>query len=478
MLLLELLPVQTVLLLLTAGTGGRLADEPVPLPVNAAALLFAWLVGWALRRRRASVALFLLGVPCFALLYAGLILTSPVTYGGGGGGLTAAVTELANGSPHAGNMLGLLPVALYIWWRGYATGRDGLTAHGVMRRFQFGMAVVVLAAAGAAAVQGPARGELLGALAIILPIETFCGLVASALTRFTSTTAIGETDTRQAQGPEAPWLGVALTLSVVVVGFALLLSLIVNYESVGALLARLGPVGQALGAVVDWITGLIAQLLYLLLHNFVKPPAPKTPLPAPTPLPTGACVPTPANHECQTGLATLDPFWRHLITLIMQGTALVVLAVGLFVVLRYIIFRRWLFSPPQQGVEEERESLEAASLLGAQLRSLLGRLAPKRTAPAVDPLVPGTVRYVYRDVLRAAATAELARRSEETPDEFAERVGRTAPIAVFAEGQADLDALSAAYAAARYGEQEPDEATMGPLRVAAARLVRTLRRGS
>lgn len=468
---------QTVLLLLTAGSGVRLSDEPVPLPVNAAALLFAWLIGWVLRRRKRSAALFVLGAPCFALLYAGIVLTSPVTYGSGGDGLTAAATELAGGSPHAGNMLGLLPIALYIWWRGYSTGRDGLTAHGVMRRFQFGMAAVVLSAAGAAAVQGPTRGELLGVLAIVLPVETFCGLLASALARFTSASASGRTDAHPTQGAETPWLGVALTLSVVVVGFALLLSLVVNYDSVGALLARLGPVGSALGTVVDWITSLIAQFLYLLLHNFVKPPAPKTPLPSPTPGIPGACVPTPANHECQ-GAASLDPFWRHLIILIMQGTSLVVLAVGLFVVLRFIIFRRWLVSPPQQGVEEERESLEGASLLGAQIRSLLGRLAPKRPAPAVDPLAPGTVRYMYRDLLRAAATAELARRPEETPDEFAERVGRTAPIAVFAEGPGDLDALSAAYDAARYGEREPAEMGMGPLRQAAARLVRTLRRGS
>lgn len=467
---------QAVLLLLTAGSGARLGDDPVPLLVNAAALLFAWLIGWALRSRQQSAGLFLLGVPCFALVYVGLILTSPVAYGDVGL-LPAAAADLAGGSLHAGNMLALLPVALYIWWRGYTTGRNGLTAHGVMRRFQFGMATVVLSAAGAAAVQGPARGELLGVLAIVLPVETFCGLLASALARFTASASVSrEPDVRQAEEPEAPWLGVALTLSVVVVGFALLLSLVVNYDSVGALLARLGPIGSALGTAVDWITSRIAQLLYLLLHNFIKPPAPKTPLPAPAPGVPGACVPTPANHECQ-GAAALDPFWRHLVTLVLQGTALVVLAVGLFVVLRFIIFRRWLISPPQEGVEEERESLEGASLLGAQIRSLLGRLAPKRTAPAVDPLTPGTVRYMYRDVLRAAATAELARRPDETPDEFAERARRTAPLAVFSEGPADLDALSAAYDAARYGEREPADATMGSLRQAAARLVRTLRRG-
>ena len=79
--------------------------------------------------------------------------------------------------------------------------------------------------------------------------------------------------------------------------------------------------------------------------------------------------------------------------------------------------------------------------------------------PGLDALAIGGRGFAasrkYRDVLRAAATAELARRPEETPDEFAERAGHTAPIAVFAEGPGDLAALSAAYDAARHGEPEP-----------------------
>jgi hypothetical protein len=122
---------------------------------------------------------------------------------------------------------------------------------------------------------------------------------------------------------------------------------------------------------------------------------------------------------------------------------------------------------------EERESLDAGGLFGAQLRGLLAGL---RRAPAQpdEALEAGSVRTIYRDVLRAAAAAELPRAPSETPDEYRERLEQ-ARGADGQIGEADLADLTAAYDRERYGGQTPPEAERRGLHTRAQHIIAWLR---
>jgi hypothetical protein len=158
---------------------------------------------------------------------------------------------------------------------------------------------------------------------------------------------------------------------------------------------------------------------------------------------------------------------------IFLGVALVVL----IVVLLYIVYRavrsmREVATSLQQA--EERESLDARGLLGAQLRGLFAglRRGPAQQEEALDPQ---SVRAAYRDVLRAAAAANLPRASFETPDEYERRLSRAIGEDAAAEGADDLAALTQAYDRSRYGEQEPPAAERGGLLARGRRLIARLR---
>jgi hypothetical protein len=134
---------------------------------------------------------------------------------------------------------------------------------------------------------------------------------------------------------------------------------------------------------------------------------------------------------------------------------------------------------------EERESLDAGGLFGAQLRGLLAGL---RRAPGQpeEALEAGSVRTIYRDVLRAAAAAELPRSPSETPDEYRERLEQARGAAVQSGGTAghgpDIDAakddladLTTAYDRERYGGQTPPEAERRGLHTRAQHIIAWLR---
>jgi len=129
-----------------------------------------------------------------------------------------------------------------------------------------------------------------------------------------------------------------------------------------------------------------------------------------------------------------------------------------------------------ESADEERESLAGGSLFLQQLRELFTR-RHSRPVVAEEFLATGSVRVLYRDVLRAASEGGLPRAAAETPDEYAVRLTDAAPLVGDASGAAqDLVVLSAAYDDARYGGQEPDLAARAMLRERARRLIARLRR--
>lgn len=479
-LLLELLPLQAALLALTVFSGNPLGNEPVSLLINAVLLLGMWGVG-ALLRRAPSTPRVAAALPCFAAAIVLALLTSPSAYAGSGNAAGALLADLSATTPRVAADVAVALLAIFIGWRGFTAGSAPPGSGGISLRFKLGLGVLLAAILTAALVRTSQQGPLLGTLAVLLPVEVYCGLVAGAIARIQhERLRSGEV---AGAGIEGGWLGMAMGLGGVLVGGTLALSLVINYRNLGALLSKLGPVGNLLDALARGageLVGLIAYVLFNWLFQLLAAHGWMKKYPSFPAQPPSRCPPKTPIATCMgIKLSTVDPFWLHIGILVLQiATMLAVVIVGLLLLRRLIAGRRRFAAAPAE-VEEERESLDASSLFGAQLRALLDGL--RRPPTERDPLTPGTIRYLYRGMLRAAAGAGLARAPAETPDEFAARAvwGGAPDGSASQHGAAqDMTALTEAYDAVRYAEREPDVAQEGAARSAAGRLTDALNHNS
>ncbi|MBF6592166.1 MAG: DUF4129 domain-containing protein, partial [Ktedonobacterales bacterium] len=368
------------------------------------------------------------------------------------------ITDISDGGGRFGAILGLGLLAAYLWWRGLALTLQPLYRERIYSRFLVGLGVLILAIMAAATIGGAPRSMVVAALALLLPAEVFAGLVGIALAHVADTErehrerrplAIG--DDEAGATINRAWITTALGISGLVVAAALVLTLVVSYESLRTLAALLRPAGEGLRQLIEWLVTAFAFLLFLLLngpitflHNLIarsqtgKPPSSSatTTLPNKPPLPFHA-----------------PPEWFFAGRLAL--VALVAL-VAVFILLR--LLRQFASLREEQGFEEEREALNAGAVLGQQFRGLFAR-RPAAPAPlAEEALRPGTVRYLYRELLRAGARAGHPRRLSETPDEYARRLRDVRPTPAEAgempsQGQVDeaLAALTETYDPARYG---------------------------
>jgi hypothetical protein len=472
---LELLPFEGALLVLAAADGISVAGVAVPFWYAVLTLAFGWAFGRALRRKGAVRALALSG-PAIGLAWLLLTRTSPAGYGSVQGGpfdgawLAALFRDLANGAENLSRLVGLLALAIYLWYRGILVGVQPLSLDDVLRRFKVGLVVIIACAALLAFAPSAVRPPFIGAFTLLLPAEVFCGLLASALARL----AVQQSSVTGAARRQ-PWLSGAVLLAGGIVGVALLFGLILNAGSLSALLTNLGPLGVVLDAAARWLTNALGQLLGLLFDAPVR--ALKT---------IGAhsqpsVAPRPTTPRC-TGANCAQPAGPPPVILIIGAVLFYAFILAVIIVLCIYLYRligRWITRRPRlmpDDVAEERESLDGRTLFRRQLRDLFTRRRRVRPISAAEErLEAGSVRALYRDVLRAAAHRGLPRLAAETPDEYAVRLSAAAPLAGDPAGPpSDLTALSAAYDDARYGEREADAPTRATLQEHARRLVARL----
>jgi hypothetical protein len=473
---LELLPFESVLLVVAAADGISVAGVAVPFWYAALTLALGWSFGSGLRRNGAVRALALSG-PAIFLVWLWLVRISPTGYGAVQGGpfdgawLAALFGDLANGAQNLARLCGLLALAVYLWYRGILVGVQPPSLDDVLRRFKIGMVVIIGCAALLVSAPAAVRPPAVGAFTLLLPAEVFCGLVASALARLALQQPGGARATRR-----QPWLSGAVLLAGGIVGVALLFGLIFNAGSLSALLTHLGPVGVALDAAARWLTNGIAQLLGLLFDapvRALKALGAHSRLSAPNPPSTARC--TSANCAQPGG-----PPPAVLIVGAVLFYALILAFIIVLCVYLYRLVSRWITHRPRlapDDMAEERESLDGRALFRRQLRDLFARRRRLRPIPAAEErLEPGSVRALYRDVLRAAARRGLPRLAAETPDEYAVRLAAAGPLAgdPAATAPSDLTALSDAYDDARYGEREADAPTRATLRERARRVIARL----
>jgi hypothetical protein len=467
-LLLELLPVEAVVIVAAGYSGQDITAEPVPFWFLLGTLLLAsglgrYLIGIRLQR------LLLISSPLYVLSALLLIRMSPALYGSSGNGffdwswVYSFGSDLANHSPA---VAGLLLLLAYIWWRGLKLGCDPPDYSMVMRRFKYGMIAIIGVTIASIGVRPALQPHVVGVLGFLLPAEVFAGLVAAALGRM----ALNQTERRAdayMRTNDRLWLGTALGLALAAIGFALVINLILNYQSVGSLLALLGPIGTITNKLTNLLVNGLAQLLRFLFDWFFGLFHPTTSRPTirrpSSPIINGKQKP----HNAPP----IPSQWLEIARIVLEVAALVLVIVLFLWLMRSIVTRR---HPDEDVLDEERESLDATSIFSSQLRAFLAGLRPERAAAWVDPLVPGSVRYLYREFLETAHKRGMVRNTSETPDEYRDRLSTNSALGgpEPQDGDEQLQVLNEAYNSTRYAERPPAEREMPGIR----RLVKSLER--
>jgi hypothetical protein len=464
-LLLELLPVQAVVIVAAGVSGQDITQEPVPFWFLLGMFLLAsglgrFLIGIRLQR------LLVISSPLFVLSALLLIRISPALYGSSGNGFFDW-SWMSSFSSDFSNLTALPPLLLmlaYIWWRGLKLGGDPPDYFDVMRRFKYGMIAIIGVTIASIAVPVALQPHVVGLLGFLLPAEVFAGLVAAALGRMALNRAEHRTDA-YLHTNDRLWLGTSLGLALAAIGFALVINLILNYQSVGSLLALLGPVGAITSKLTTLLANGLAQLLRFLfdwLIGLIHPLTSKGTIRQPS-------SPAPKGSHTSHKAPPIPPEWLAIARFVLEAAALILVIVLFLWLMRTLVTRQ---RPREEVLDEERESLDATSIFSSQLRAFLAGLRPARAAAWVDPLVPGSVRYLYREFLETAGRRGMARNTSETPDEYRARLS-TNPALGGPESQAggeQLEVLNEAYNSTRYAERPPTEQEMPGIR----RLVKSL----
>jgi MFS family permease len=295
------------------------------------------------------------------------------------------------------------------------------------------------------------------ALGSSLPVFFLSGLVGLSLIRLGAIRASRRAlDGSQQADPTRTWL-LALTLfGVALIAIVIAIESVFSFAAFEVMLIALAPLWNALGTLVGWI---LYGIIFLLLPLFYL---------------ISFLIGLLMNRNAKTQSMGPKPSPIHQPGS-PQGIPPEVLAIGRWIFLVLILFvvllvlraslRRWRMRRNDEGIEEEREVLDARSLLGEWWREWWNRWRyPTNAMSDLEPLDPTSARARYREMLQALATEkdDLARTPAETPAEYEARLlvhlGNAAPnVQELPSGDrlppdpAILDELTRAYVSERYG---------------------------
>ena len=346
--------------------------------------------------------------------------------------------------------IGLVLLVSVLWWRGIRLGRSRLEMEDISRSFKIGFGALIVALLLIGTAPAHAREALSVQLGLALPLFLFLGLAALSLARLAEIRRRRERSSAQAD-PTRSWMVSLLAISGALVLLALGVEQLFSFQTWLALLAWLKPVGDAIITLIGWIVLGMAFVLYWVYYLVAKgflalfgggqqKTVPIQPPGSPRSLPpngNGSGIPTE---------------W-----LVIARYGLIVIGAAILLFIFWRAFRTFSARRRDDAADEERESLGAARMMGAQLRALLAALAARFQRAAAEDQSTGeqpanTIRLLYRRVLQQAAIRGLTRAPAETPQEFAQRL---APLVSPNEFGEDLEAITTAYEQARYGNHEP-----------------------
>lgn len=484
-LVLEILPVAGVVLLLTAWIFGH-ATLIQPIWWYLVLALAVYMAGQlSLLRHLTPILAVALALILWAGMLLGSVVLSPDIYGHLplGAAITALIHDLHSGSVNPQAVITMLSIAIlvtYLWWRGFMLSRQRLTRDHLFASFRAGSVILVAAIFIAQPLPRLERDSVNAGLALLLPIEIFVGLIGVALAHLADVARIREERQRErnregsgsgsAGQVEGTWLVMVLAVSGSIVAVALVATLLIwnnGGQDLSLTLARLFAASPSVSPLQGGASGGSGSAVR---------PAPGVNVPAP-----GRGIPAPNSS------------WL----ILLLGVAVVVITLFLWMRLRERHSR-------ENGYEEIREWLNARDALRARWRTLTSLMSwpdsRKDTATDEEALSAGSIRELYREVLRSAAHVGRGRPLNETPVEYARRL--VAEAAHVAAGGGDsaspvynsgkdakgrstpnnpndaLELLTDAYCRVRYGaaKDNPPAGATGQVRDAQQQVIRWLKR--
>jgi hypothetical protein len=362
-----------------------------------------------------------------------------------------------------------LAAGMAIWARGLSDGAGPLSLGEIDERFRFDVAALAAALLGLALSAPETRAGLLTAAGPAALAFVPLALAARSLARLADVRALA-----LARGGTTPvendWLAM---LAGVVGGLALLALLLAQVFAIDVLATVVGGVAWLAGQLLALLILVIALPVALLLEVLIpwlqslltRQPPPEQP---------------PRESVSRDDLQRLaeqiqaPPWVAQIIELTLVA---LIIFVGVRALIRMITLRRR--REQAEEVVEERESLWRWSLLVELARAWLGDLlarlrrqpaeeaapvAPPSAPPSTEPAPVLTLRGVYRRLLTLGMMRGAPRAPAATPYEHAPR------LAERLQPPDDIDWITRAYVAARYGDVEPDAATVEEARARLARV--------
>jgi hypothetical protein len=356
----------------------------------------------------------------------------------------------------------------WLWRSGMTRARSGFEYAPLARSFQvsFGILLgVMLVALILPAPQGP---SLLTALLGSLPIFFLSGLIALSLARLGSIRHARRQDGSQAD-PTRIWLLALTLLGCALLALVLVLETVFSFARFELVLSTLTPLWNGLDTLVSWILYGIILVVFTPIYDAIA-------------FVVGLLAHLGNPHHQQQPVRISMPHFKPPQN--PQAIAPETLIIGrwLFVALVCLVLlfvvraglRRWRQMGQHEQLEEQREQLDARTLLRERWQQWWDRQKrSSRAASHHEPLDPTSARARYRQLLQglAAAQHDLARLPTETPTEYEARL-LTHLTSTIQNGQdertvhnepaedADLLAeLTHAYILERYGGQPADEQT-------------------
>lgn len=402
---------------------------------------------WSLRTVR--------GVVVGAGLVTGMTAVK-LTYYRGGGPLDVrwigALLVAAHGALPAVTpaVMGAL-TATVLWWRGVVLGEREFGYFEVDRAFRRGIGWSV-AFVFLLALYGDTRG-----FALTRPVPAYLlaffsiGLMALALTRLLALWEETHADLAQALAANRHWLLILAGVVGVIFSSAAAVATVVHVQmrpTLLRLLRPLAPVAEFVFYALFAVAMVVARgIVYVLSRLPFRRAA--------TPVPLS---PPPSFRDL---LKDMPP---HLVSGARWGmVVLIVTVLAIMVAISVVRARR----KTRKASDDERESVwsgEAVwSGLGTVWRRLWSRLRPagrEGDLPAV-----GTIRAMYRELLRIGASAGTPRAPHETPHEYRPVLAGQMP-----EAGDDIQALTDAYVMVRYSPHVPRPQEIADAQAALARI--------
>ncbi|HVB74137.1 MAG TPA: DUF4129 domain-containing protein [Ktedonobacteraceae bacterium] len=365
----------------------------------------------------------------------------------------------------------------WFWRRGMLRAQAGFEYGALARTFKagFGILLGILLIA----ILSPELQTLRDGLTSALPVFFLSGLVMLSLVRLgviRASRRVLDDDAQQADQTRS-WLVALTVFGVILVAIVIVIESVFSFATFELVLTALAPLWNALGTLVGWILYgiifilspifyLISWLVGLFQQHGSSNPQQQSAKPPKSPI--------------QQSLNSRS-FPPELLTIGRWVFLALVLLITLLVVRASL--RHWLVRNSDEGVEEERESLDARSLLGQHWREWWQRRRRRdNNAGALEPLDPASARARYREMLQALATSnvDLARTPTETAVEYQARLRLHFAEAALSDRPTCPDALTddmmlaeltQIYANERYGGKFTDERHRANLSIWVPRLI-------